>query len=73
MKPDNEMVLIQRLLILAEQNQAIIRELIEITNPKKVTRKPTRKQELEAMAIDRIEKSMIKRRLKREKGETDSN
>ena len=64
MKPDNEMVLIQRLLILAEQNQAIIRELIEISNPKKLSRKPTRAEELKAMANDKIDKSMIKRKLK---------
>ena len=73
MKPDKEIILTQRLLILAKQNDAIIRELIEITNPKKVSRKPTKNEELRALASDNLEKLMIKRRLKREKGETDSN
>jgi len=54
----------QRLLIISQQLQGITRELAEIENPKKVTRKPTKNEELRALASDNLEKLMIKRRLK---------
>ena len=54
----------QRLLIISQQLQGITRELFEIENPKKLSRKPTRAEELKAMANDKIDKSMIKRQLK---------
>jgi hypothetical protein len=58
-KPDKESLIAERLLILAQQNQQIIKEIIEIVNPKKVIKKITRRPEIEAMAGDRLESQCL--------------
>jgi len=54
----------QRLLIISQQLQGITRELFEIENPKKLSRKPTKDEESKARVSDNLEKLIIKRKLK---------
>jgi len=54
----------QRLLIISQQLQGITRELAEIENPKKVTRKPTLNEISKARVADKLEKLMHKRQNK---------